>query len=136
MLEDSSFLTVIFQAPLERKVISNVGFIDLPGQEGRLGILPKHAAIIVGLKAGITKLFPGGKEYYISGGKVFVERDHCLILTEFYKKRNEMDKQAILSALEEMQGRLEMLNTTLEVEEESVILNKKIKILQDQLTFI
>ncbi len=78
----------------ERTVFSGmVDSINLPGSEGRMGILPNHTALLTTLGFGEVVLRTGGEEEYfaIGGGFADVQPDHVTILADSAEYAEEID---------------------------------------------
>ena len=87
----------------EKTVYSGeVDAINLPGTEGRLGILPNHTALLTTLGFGEVVLRTGGQEEYfaIGGGFVEVQPDHVTILADSAEYAHEIDIERAESARE------------------------------------
>ncbi|MDN5331286.1 MAG: F-type H+-transporting ATPase subunit epsilon [Tepidanaerobacteraceae bacterium] len=66
----------------------NVTKLILPGLEGDIGVLARHAPEIIALRAGRIKVFGNDyEEYYIVGaGLVEVLPYETTVITEYFKK--------------------------------------------------
>jgi F-type H+-transporting ATPase subunit epsilon len=69
----------------EKTVVSSAErAVLLPGVDGNMTILGRHAPMVIALEAGIVALFRDEKtppqEFFISGGFVDVNTDHCIVL--------------------------------------------------------
>jgi F-type H+-transporting ATPase subunit epsilon len=65
-----------------------------PAWDGRVGILPSHAPMIVLLGMGkltVERPGGGGEEYHIAGGVLKVEKDQVVILTEYAGREAPVD---------------------------------------------
>jgi F-type H+-transporting ATPase subunit epsilon len=80
----------------ERTVFSEqVDAVNLPGIEGRLGILPNHTALLTALTFGEVYIRTGSEtEYFaIGGGFAEVQPDHVIILADSAEAAEEIDIQ-------------------------------------------
>jgi F-type H+-transporting ATPase subunit epsilon len=78
----------------ERIVFSGqVDSVNLPGVEGRMGILPHHSPLLTTLDFGEVMVRTGGHEEYfaIGGGFVEVQPDHVTILADSAEQADEID---------------------------------------------
>lgn len=78
----------------ERTVFSEqVDSINLPGTEGRMGILPNHSPLLATLDFGEVVVKRGGQEEYfaIGGGFVEVQPDHVIVLADSAEQADEID---------------------------------------------
>jgi len=85
----------------ERTVFSKqVDAINLPGVEGRIGVLPNHTALLTALSFGEVYVRTGGEtEYFaIGGGFAEVQPDHVIILADTAEAAEEIDLQRAQAA--------------------------------------
>jgi F-type H+-transporting ATPase subunit epsilon len=79
----------------ERVVFSEEGVesVTLPGSEGELTILPRHAPLMTALAPGALTLRKGGEETDIalSGGFLEVRQDKVVILADTAERSDELD---------------------------------------------
>jgi len=78
----------------ERIVFSGqVDSVNLPGVEGRMGILPHHSPLLTMLDFGEVTVRTAGREEYfaIGGGFVEVQPDHVTILADSAEQADEID---------------------------------------------
>ncbi len=78
----------------ERLVFNeDVDIVTLPGTEGMMGILPRHAPLLSGLKAGELKIRRGGEETFIAIGGGFVEvlNNKVVVLADSAERSEEID---------------------------------------------
>ena len=78
----------------ERIVFSGqVDAVNLPGSEGRMGILPHHSPLLAMLNFGEVIVRTGGQEEYfaIGGGFVEIQPDHVTILADSAEQADEID---------------------------------------------
>ncbi|MDX1414791.1 MAG: F0F1 ATP synthase subunit epsilon [Candidatus Promineifilaceae bacterium] len=87
----------------EKTVFSGeVDAVNLPGIEGRMGILPNHTALLTILGFGEVVVRSEGKEEYfaIGGGFVEVQPDHVIILADSAEYAEEIDIERAVRARE------------------------------------
>jgi F-type H+-transporting ATPase subunit epsilon len=87
----------------ERTVFSGeVDSVNLPGAEGRMGVLPNHTALLTTLDFGEVIVRSAGQEEYfaIGGGFVEVQPDHITILADSAEHADEIDHERAESARE------------------------------------
>ncbi|WKZ35452.1 MAG: ATP synthase F1 subunit epsilon [Anaerolineales bacterium] len=72
----------------------DVDMVVLPGADGEMGILPKHAPILTTLKYGIIKVRTGGMEelYTVAGGIAEVQPDTITVLADAAENVQEIDE--------------------------------------------
>ncbi|MFN2135378.1 MAG: F0F1 ATP synthase subunit epsilon [Candidatus Promineifilaceae bacterium] len=90
----------------ERTVFSGeVDSVNIPGSEGRMGILPKHTALLTTLDFGEVIVRTGGLEEYfaIGGGFAEVQPDHVTILADSAEHADEIDLERAERARERAQ---------------------------------
>jgi F-type H+-transporting ATPase subunit epsilon len=80
----------------EREVLAEdaVDMVVAPGSEGVVGILPRHAPLLITLQPGIVRIKKGGSEESMSvgGGFLQVARDKVLILADTAERADEVDE--------------------------------------------
>jgi F-type H+-transporting ATPase subunit epsilon len=90
--------------PERRAYEDNVDFVTLPGSEGEMGVLPRHAPLISMLGAGELRVRKGSTEesFAIIGGFVQVLPDRVVVMAETADLAAEIDleraRQARLDA--------------------------------------
>ena len=78
----------------ERRVLSEaVDSVQVPGQNGELGILPGHTPLISQLQTGVLSYVQGGttQRLHVSGGFVEVNADRVSVLAEIAERPEEID---------------------------------------------
>jgi len=78
----------------ERSVFADdVDAVNLPGSEGRMGILPNHTALLTTLTFGEVVVRKGGVEEFfaIGGGFVEVQPDKVIVLADSAERAEEID---------------------------------------------
>lgn len=102
--------TMKFEVVTPERVVlkEEVEFVLAPGNEGLLGILPHHAALLSGLNIGVVKYRQNGEDSLmaISGGFIEVVDNKVVILADAAEKGEEIDVQRALAAKERAEQRL------------------------------
>lgn len=87
----------------ERRVYSDdVDIVLLPGIEGQMGILPRHASLLTALDFGEVIVRKKGEEEYfaIGGGFAEVQPDHVIVLADSAESVTEIDMERAQKARE------------------------------------
>jgi len=82
----------------------DVTMVVVSGEEGELGIAPRHAPLLTRLKPGqVRVMLPDGDEefYYISGGILEVQPHVVTVLSDTAQRAGDLDETAALKAKEE-----------------------------------
>lgn len=82
----------------------DVSMVVVSGEEGELGIVPRHAPLLTRLKPGqVRVMLPEGGEkfYYISGGMLEVQPHVVSVLSDTAQRAGDLDEVAALKAKEE-----------------------------------
>ena len=68
--------------------------VSAPGSEGRLGILPRHAALLTTLASGDLRIQLNGQEepLFVSGGFLEVSDDNVTVLADTAEHAEEIDQ--------------------------------------------
>ena len=73
-----------------------------PGQMGELGITPRHAPLLTGLKPGGVRVQPadGGEElfFYVSGGMIEIQPKSITVLADTAMRAKDLDEAAATEA--------------------------------------
>ena len=88
------------------------------GEEGELGIAPRHAALITRLKPGQVRVhLPNGEEqfFYVSGGILEVQPNVVTVLADTALRAKDLDEAAARRAKEEAERALANRTDALEV---------------------
>jgi len=87
----------------------NVESVVAPAVDGQLGILSKHAPLMAALGKGVLKIRSQGKKIYFAvfGGFLQVKENRLIVLVDKATSASNLD-------LEELEGKLAELNTTLQ----------------------
>jgi F-type H+-transporting ATPase subunit epsilon len=109
-------LTLEMVTPERQVLHEDVDFVQMPGLNGYLGILPGHAPLLTELGAGILSYEKGGVTYYATamGGFAEVLGDRIILLAERSELAEEIDlgraqaaEQRALKRLEEKKGEVD-----------------------------
>ena len=88
------------------------------GEEGELGIAPRHAALITRLKPGQVRVhLPNGEEqfFYVSGGILEVQPSVVTVLADTALRAKDLDEAAARRAKEEAERTLANRSDAMEV---------------------
>lgn len=81
----------------ERLLLSGEAeMVTIPGTEGDMGILAKHAAVMTSLRPGLVgaKMGDGSEStYFVRGGFADITPDSVTVLAEFALPKDEMTKE-------------------------------------------
>src|ERR671939_682375 len=94
----------------ERRVFEDeVDMVVIPGSEGMLGILPRHAPLFTGLGTGEMAVKKGTLEYgfAVFGGFMDVRDDKVTVLTDVAERAEEIDERRAEEARTRAQEALE-----------------------------
>jgi F-type H+-transporting ATPase subunit epsilon len=103
------------------------------GEEGELGIAPRHAALITRLKPGQVRVhLPNGEEqfFYVSGGILEVQPNVVTVLADTALRAKDLDEAAARKAKEEAERMLANRTDALEVAQALVQLSQAVAQLQ------
>lgn len=71
----------------------------VPGEEGHIGVLPNHSALVASVQPGVVEVFVPGEaaaqRIFISGGFADISADNCTILAEEAIKVDDLDEGAL-----------------------------------------
>jgi F-type H+-transporting ATPase subunit epsilon len=70
-------------------------FVALPGENGELGILPRHTPLITRIKPGAVRIQrPDGQEefVFVAGGILEVQPDHVTVLADTAIRGSDLDE--------------------------------------------
>jgi len=110
----------------------------VPGADGEIGVLARHAPLIATLKAGSTRVHLGEgedrtREYATGPGFFKVEQDRAIALVDDAVLANEIDVERAHRQLEEAQAELEKIDRG-ESEADRWQIEQRIRHAENQLT--
>jgi F-type H+-transporting ATPase subunit epsilon len=87
----------------------DVDAVVLPGIEGQLGVLPRHAPVVTLLQPGEVIARKGGQEVVmaVSGGFAEITGDRVIVLADAAERAEEIDIQRAQAARERAQARIQ-----------------------------
>ena len=88
----------------ERSLYSGVAeMVVAPAAMGDVGILPRHAPLLTGLRPGILKLVTGEDEelMYVAGGIMEVQPDMVTVLADVAERGEDLDEERVEAARKE-----------------------------------
>ena len=103
------------------------------GEEGELGIAPRHAALITRLKPGQVRVhLPNGEEqfFYVSGGILEVQPNVVTVLADTALRAKDLDEAAARRAKEEAERMLANRTDALEIAQAQAQLSQAVAQLQ------
>lgn len=92
--------------------------VVVSGEEGELGITPRHAPLLTRLKPGQVRVVtPDGEEefYYISGGMLEIQPHVVTVLSDTALRAGDLDEAAALKAKEEAERAIADRSADMEV---------------------
>jgi F-type H+-transporting ATPase subunit epsilon len=112
----------------------------VPGADGEIGVLARHAPLIATLKAGSTRVHlgegdPRVREYATGPGFFKVEEDRAIALVDDAVLANEIDVERARAQLEEAQAELEKIERG-ESEADRWQIEQRIRHAENQLTTV
>ena len=87
--------------------------VRIPGTDGQLGVLPKHASMVAALSAGELFYTEGGKEHcrFIGAGFAEVRQDTIRIVSDSCERPSDIDVERAVGAAERSKDRLKARKT-------------------------
>jgi F-type H+-transporting ATPase subunit epsilon len=87
---------------------TQVQSVRIPGVDGSIGILPRHAPMVAALDAGLLHYRIDGKEsvLFVSGGFAEVRGENLRVVTEAGEKREEIDEARCRESEQRARARL------------------------------
>ena len=110
----------------------------VPGADGEIGVLARHAPLIASLKAGSTRVHLGEgednvREFATGPGFFKVEQDRAIALVDDAVPAHEIDRDRAQAQLEEAQAELERIERG-ESEADRWQIEQRIRHAENQLT--
>lgn len=94
--------------------------VIVTGEEGELGIAPRHAPLLTRIKPGQVRVMlpDGGEEfYYVSGGMLEIQPHVVTVLADTAARADDLDEAAAVRAKEEAERALADRNADMEMAE-------------------
>lgn len=110
----------------EKKIFSDtVENVYLPGENGEMGILPNHAALVAALQPGELHYLREGQVVTMAVGSGFAEvgQDKVVVLTDMALGEAEIDESATEEAIRRAEEKLETVDTGMDAEEAAYLEN-------------
>jgi len=111
--------TILMEIVTPERIVlqKEVDSLVVPAFEGYLGVLPGHAPLVTGLKAGVVKYTIRGKtsRLALSGGFMEVVDNRAVILADTAERGEEIDLARAQRARERAQQRLKNREAGLDV---------------------
>lgn len=98
----------------------DASMVVVSGEEGELGIAPRHAPLLTRIKPGQVRVMlpEGGEEfYYVSGGMLEVQPHVVTVLADTAARAHDLDEAAALRAKEEAERALSDRSADMEMAE-------------------
>jgi len=92
--------------------------VVITGEEGELGIAPRHAPLLTRIKPGQVRVMlpDGGEEfYYVSGGMLEVQPHVVTVLADTAARADDLDEAAAVKAKEDAERALADRSADMEV---------------------
>ncbi|HEX2667765.1 MAG TPA: F0F1 ATP synthase subunit epsilon [Gammaproteobacteria bacterium] len=85
----------------EREIFSGeADMVFAPGEQGELGIAPRHAPLLTRMKPGVVRVQSGGEEqvFYVSGGILEIQPHTVTVLSDTAQRAADIDEAAAQEA--------------------------------------
>jgi len=85
----------------EREIFSGeADMVFAPGEQGELGIAPRHAPLLTRMKPGTVRVQHGGEEqvFYVSGGILEIQPHMVTVLSDTAQRAADLDEAAAQEA--------------------------------------
>ncbi|MCC7427415.1 MAG: ATP synthase F1 subunit epsilon [Alphaproteobacteria bacterium] len=82
-------------SPEKLLLSADVDLVEIPAEEGDIGVLAGHAPMIVNLRGGIIRIHEGGEvtqRLFVSGGFCEVTPQRCTVLADEATPADELDR--------------------------------------------
>ncbi len=93
-------------SPEEKLVSESVYMVEIPGDEGRFGVMKGHCSLLSSLKPGVVRLYKeqGGeaREIFIAGGFADVTAESCTVLAEEAIPVKDLSKESLEQLLSDL----------------------------------
>jgi len=93
--------TVAFElvSPEELLVSQDVAMVVVPGEEGDVGVLPRHAPLIASVRPGVISIYEQrqtvSRRIFVAGGFAEVTPERCTVLAELAVPVENIDRAAV-----------------------------------------
>lgn len=106
--------------------------VSAPGTEGRMGILPRHAALLTTLAPGALRIELNGAEepLFVSGGFLEVSNDSVTVLADTAEYAEEIDEARAEEARRRAEERLQNVQSEMDRVELQAALERAINRIQ------
>lgn len=109
-------MTILCEIVSQDRVVfkGDADIVVLPGMEGQMGILPRHAPLLTALNYGIiTVRLKGNEEHFtVAGGIAEVLPEKVTVLADAAENVEEIDIERALKAKESAEERLKLITTS------------------------
>ena len=94
--------------------LGEADIVVIPGMDGQMGILPKHAPVLTALTYGIitVRLKTNEEHFTVAGGVAEVLPDKITILADAAENVEEIDIERALKAKDRAEERLKLITTS------------------------
>lgn len=118
-------------SPEKHVLTVDVDMVVVPGEEGNIGVLPNHAALISTIRPGIVTTYQGDskRHIFVSGGFANITEESCIVLAEKCQPVDEMNLLELELKSKEIDDEIEIARSDREREE----LSETQKIIQTQI---
>ena len=104
----------------EESIVSGEAeFVVLPGEAGELGIYPRHAPLITGIKPGVVRIRPVGQaeeeNVFVAGGILEVQPKVVTVLADTAIRGRDLDEAKAQEALRVAEDNLKNKTAKLEI---------------------
>ncbi|MDO6776017.1 F0F1 ATP synthase subunit epsilon [Shewanella sp. 3_MG-2023] len=106
-----------------------VGFLEVSGTEGELGIMPNHAPLLTRIKPGMARMIKqdGSEEVmYLSGGILEVQPASISVLADVALRADDIDEQAALEAKQKAEANIANAGADFDYEAATIELAKSL----------
>lgn len=93
----------------EREIFSGeADMVFAPGEQGELGIAPRHAPLLTRMKPGVVRVQHAGEEqvFYVSGGILEIQPHMVTVLSDTAQRAADIDEAAAQDAMRKAQEAL------------------------------
>jgi len=117
-------------SPEEKLISESVYMVEIPGDEGRFGVMNGHCSLLSSLKPGVVRLFKeqGGeaKEIFIAGGFADVADGNCTVLAEEAIPVSDLNKESLEQLLTDLSEDIGMASEKIDKKhiQEKIVLTK------------